>query len=120
MKKIIYVLEDDADIGELVNFLLMEQGYEVSVFSNIASFKRHTNNNVLPALLIIDVMLPDGNGLDICKDWKSAATTRHIPILVMSAYDDYEHDSRAQDANGFISKPFDIKSLLLAVQTQLH
>lgn len=120
MQKTIYVLEDNADIGELINFLLTEQGYDVSVFGNIASFKRYANRDTPPAMLIIDVMLPDGNGLDICKEWKSADSTRHIPILVMSAYEDYQHDNRASDADGFISKPFDIQSLLLAVQARLH
>lgn len=120
MKRTIYVLEDDADIGELINFLLTELGYEVSVFGSIAAFKRYTGHNVLPELLIIDVMLPDGNGLDVCKEWKSADATRHIPVLVMSAYEDYRHDNRAQDADDFIGKPFDIKSFLQTVQTQFH
>ncbi len=119
MEKKIYVLEDDADIGELIAFLLTEQGYEVFVFSTIASFRQHANHDSPPALLIIDVMLPDGNGLDICKEWKSADTTWHVPILVMSAYEDYRQDNRAQDANGFISKPFDIKSFLSDIQAQL-
>jgi len=119
MKKKIYVLEDDADIGELIAFLLTEQGYEVSVFSTIVSFRQYANHNPLPALLIIDVMLPDGNGLDVCKEWKTAATTQSIPILVMSAYEDYRHDNRAQGADGFISKPFDIKSFLVDVKAQL-
>jgi len=119
MKKKIYILEDDADIGELIAFILAEQGYEVSVFSNIASFRQQTNHDKSPALLIIDVMLPDGNGLDICNEWKAAAATRHIPILVMSAYEDYRQDKRARDADGFISKPFDIKSFLSDVQEQL-
>lgn len=119
MEKKIYILEDDADIGELIAFILTEQGYEVSVFGNIASFRQHTDHDKPPALLIIDVMLPDGNGLDICKEWKAADATRHIPILVMSAYEDYRQDSRAQDADGFISKPFDIKSILSDVKAQL-
>ncbi|MBK1441572.1 response regulator [Parapedobacter sp. ISTM3] len=118
MKKAVHVLEDDIDIGELIVFLLTEQGYDVAVFSNIASFKQHAGQQS-PDLLIIDVMLPDGNGLDICEAWKTDEATSQIPILLMSAYDDYQHDHRAEKANGFISKPFDIKTFLGEVKLRL-
>ncbi|SFB85209.1 Response regulator receiver domain-containing protein [Parapedobacter composti] len=118
MKKAIHVLEDDADISELIAFLLAESGYEASIFNNIASFKQHGGKSV-PALLIIDIMLPDGNGLDICNAWKTDPATKHIPILLMSAYDDYRHDVRASKANGFISKPFDIEVFMDEVGRQL-
>ncbi|GGC34449.1 hypothetical protein GCM10011386_28180 [Parapedobacter defluvii] len=118
MKKIIHVLEDDADIGELINFLLTEHGYQVSIFSNIASFRQHSNRES-PDLLIIDVMLPDGNGLDICHEWKTNFGTHHIPVLIMSAYEDNRHDKRACNADGFISKPFDIQSFLSDVQARI-
>lgn len=119
MKKTIHVLEDDADIGELIAFLLTEHGYDVSVFTNIASFRRHSKQ-ASPALLIIDVMLPDGNGLDVCQEWKTTSATRHIPVLIMSAYEDNRHDDRACHADGFISKPFDIQSFLSDVQAQVE
>ncbi len=111
MKKAIYVIEDDADIGELIAFLLAEQGFEVTVFSSISSF-RYGNGRPLPALLMVDVMLPDGNGLDICQQWKTNHETKHIPVLLMSAYEDNRSDGRACRADGFISKPFDITELL--------
>lgn len=115
MKKAIYVLEDDADIGELIAFLLTEQGYEVSLFSNIASFRKQTDQP-LPALVVIDVMLPDGSGLDVCQAWKGHPDTSHVPILLMSAYEDYKRDKNACLAEGFISKPFDIKMLIAEVE----
>lgn len=118
MKKAIHVIEDDADIGELIAFLLTEQGYEVCVFSDLASF-RLGNNSDMPALLIVDIMLPDGDGLEICEEWKSNPATHHIPILLMSAYEDYKHDERAKSADGFISKPFDIIMFLASVQSML-
>ncbi|SEL28716.1 response regulator transcription factor [Parapedobacter koreensis] len=117
MKKAVHVLEDDIDIGELIVFLLTEQGYDVVVFSNIASFRQHGGQ--LPDLLVIDVMLPDGNGLDICREWKADEATRYIPVLLMSAYEDYKHDAKASKADGFISKPFDIKTFLNEVARQL-
>lgn len=120
MKKAIHVIEDDADIGELIAFLLKEQGYEVLVFGNVASFKQSVVDKQLPALLIIDVMLPDGNGLDVCQEWKADPATHHIPILLMSAYEENKNHEKACHANGFISKPFDIKKLLSEVQKHLN
>ncbi|MGK6351476.1 response regulator transcription factor [Parapedobacter sp. DT-150] len=115
MKKAIYVLEDDADIGELVAFLLTEHGYEVSLFSNIASFRNQTDQPS-PALVVIDVMLPDGSGLDVCQAWKDHPATSHIPVLLMSAYEDYKRHKNACLAEGFVSKPFDIKLLISEVE----
>jgi len=117
MKKRVYVIEDDPDIGELISFLLAERGYEVAVFGNIASFRKQ--EEARPSLLIIDVMLPDGNGLDICKAWKTNPDTQDIPVLVMSAYEDSRSDERARYAEGFISKPFDIQSFLKDVTDRL-
>lgn len=111
-------MEDDPGIGELIALLLTEQGYETRVFTTIASFNRQVGGP-LPALLILDVMLPDGNGLDVCQAWKADPATQHVPILVMSAYDEYRHDPRADKADGFIGKPFDISSFLADVQRQI-
>jgi Response regulators consisting of a CheY-like receiver domain and a winged-helix DNA-binding domain len=117
MNKTIYVLEDDLDIGELVSFLLNEQGYGTTVFGSIASFQQVATQP--PALLIIDIMLPDGNGLDVCAAWKSDPATQAVPILLMSAYEDYRRDERALKADDFISKPFDIKDFLARVRMHL-
>lgn len=119
MKKSIHVIEDDVDIGELIAFLLTEQGYDVLVFSKVSVFRNHMLNHPLPALIIVDVMLPDGNGLDICQEWKADRSTRHIPILLMSAYEDFKNDAKACHASGFISKPFDIGKFLNEVQKHI-
>lgn len=118
MKRDVYVLEDDPGIGELIALLLTEQGYGVRLFSTIASLNRQISDS-LPALLIIDVMLPDGNGLDVCQALKTDSRTQAVPILVMSAYEEYRHDTRADMADGFISKPFDITLFLADVQRQI-
>lgn len=118
MGKAIHVLEDDVDIGELIAFLLREQGFEVSVFNSIASFNQRDKKGV-PILLIVDIMLPDGNGLTVCEAWKADKTTRNIPLVLMSAYSGHQYDARACAADGFISKPFDIDEFLAEVKRQV-
>jgi len=115
MRKSVHILEDDEDISELITLLLSEQGYEVSAFRDVASFRKQADGT-LPSLLIVDIMLPDGNGLDVCREWKTGETTRRTPILLMSAFEDYRNDSQATLADGFISKPFDIGDFLAEVR----
>lgn len=106
-KTIIYVLEDDADIGELMEIILDE--YEIHVFPNISKFNQAVLVK-LPSLFLLDIMLPDGSGLDVCKSLKSGADTQNIPIILLSAsYSTGTAEHAGADA--FVSKPFDIYEL---------
>lgn len=118
MGKTIHVLEDDVDIGELIAFLLKEQGFEVSVFNSVASFNQR-DKQCVPMLVIVDIMLPDGNGLTVCEAWKADKATQTIPLVLMSAYSGHRYDARTCMADGFISKPFDIDEFLAEVKRQL-
>jgi DNA-binding response OmpR family regulator len=112
--KLIYVLEDDPDILQLVKLLLSRRGYEVKAFSTAHDF----NDRImveLPALCILDVNLPDGNGLDICPRLNSAHKTRGIPVLIMSAKTFPQEKYDNSGASEFISKPFSVDVFLTAV-----
>ncbi|QPH40693.1 response regulator transcription factor [Pedobacter endophyticus] len=118
MGKRVCVLEDDQGIREIIEFLLSEENYEVAGFSNIADFMVNARN-VIPDLFLLDVMLPDGSGMDVCDLLKSSARTENVPVLMMSAHaalSDVKNGCKAQD---FISKPFDIYDLLKRVDRQL-
>jgi two-component system phosphate regulon response regulator PhoB len=66
MGKLIYVVEDDDDIRFIVEYILIESGYRVDSFSNVKDFYTSLEDTV-PDLLVLDVMLPDGNGIEICR-----------------------------------------------------
>jgi DNA-binding response OmpR family regulator len=107
MKKRIHVLEDDKDIAFIIEFLLKDEGYEIQVSSTFKELKSKLTDSI-PDLFILDVMLPDGNGLDICKDLKTDAFTKHIPVILMSANVQNEALSEASSPDDYINKPFDL------------
>jgi DNA-binding response OmpR family regulator len=109
MKKEITILEDNTDLRELYTIILNEEGYHVREFENIATFKE---NDIVPELFILDVMLPDGNGMDVCEVLKSNPRYAHVPVIMMSAHMDKGRAMAQCQAEDFIGKPFDIGFLI--------
>ena len=106
-KKVVYLLEDDPDISELIDYILAEAGYMVVQCSTIRQFNEAVAKT-LPDIFILDILLPDGNGLDLCKRLRTDQITSTIPVLMMSANKN-KHDIEAFGCKAdFISKPFDI------------
>lgn len=116
MGKEIYVLEDDKDIGFILNHVLFDQGYRVSVYETVSAFKEALHDG-LPDMLLMDVRLPDGNGMDLCAELKATAEFS-LPILMMSA-DWHMHDRSLCPANDFIAKPFDLDQVLIKIGSYL-
>lgn len=118
MIKRIHVLEDDEDIRYIIGVLLKDEGYELQLSSSFAELKSKLKDSV-PDLFILDVMLPDGDGGNICADLKSDPFTKHIPVIVMSANDQNKQKSIDAGANDYISKPFDIDYIVKRINEQL-
>lgn len=107
MSKCIHLVEDDEDIRFIIEYLLIDEGYEVDTYANATAF--YNGFHVTGAdLIILDVMLPDGNGIDICRKLKTDEKTAHIPIVIMSAHAAEKSILEEACANAFISKPFDL------------
>lgn len=113
--KEIFIVEDDEGIRELLEFLLMSKDYKVKTFPTVNSFNSYLTQNT-PDLFLLDIMLPDGNGLDLCKELKQIEATRAVPVVLMSAHADI---SRMEGADDFIAKPFDVDELLERIERQL-
>ncbi len=115
----IFVIDDDKDLLKVVKSLLQRRGFNVSTF-----FDWNIANNAIklsePQLILLDVFLPGIDGLDICQRLKSSHFTRHIPILLFSAYPKIAetaiHDYGADD---FIAKPFEVGDLIRKVHSVL-
>lgn len=107
MEKCIYIVEDNANIREIIEFLLVEEHYKVKAYPNVAAFWQEMSTQT-PDLIVLDIMLPDGNGLDICAKLKGDVKTHDIPVMMMSA-NNYLHNVKANcAAEDFINKPFDL------------
>ena len=110
MNKLIGILEDDEGIRDILQFLLLEEGYEVECYTTVNNFLTKKDSN--PDLFILDVMLPDGNGLEVCKMLKSSPQTAAIPVIMMSAHADMQQMNSGFRAEEFVKKPFDIFAML--------
>lgn len=117
MKKIL-IVEDDAEIAMLEKDYLNMNGYEVDILSDsIGVVEQVLSNNY--ALVILDVMLPSGSGLDICRELTEKTD---IPVLMVTAKGDSTDIIRGLGlgADDYITKPFDPSELVARVNTNIN
>jgi DNA-binding NtrC family response regulator len=107
MNRRVQVVEDDEDIRYVVAYLLEDANYTVETFENASAFYGRTKKENVD-LIILDVRLPDGNGIDISKAIKNDANTSKIPVIIMSAHAQGDVALNQGKANAFIQKPFDL------------
>lgn len=110
MKHTIYIVEDNADIGYALEYFLIEEGFTVKIFPSLSAF-HVAYKNELPDLFLLDVMLPDGDGLELCREIKNNNRSENIPVLMMSAHSPAEVLTKESCADGFILKPFDLMEI---------
>jgi DNA-binding response OmpR family regulator len=119
MEKLIQIVEDNADISCIVQFILEDAGYHVEMFKNANAFvNRPRKENV--DLFILDVMLPDGNGIELSKSLKSDAFTYQIPVIIMSAHSTGDIALQEGKADQFIKKPFELESFVSKVNDVIN
>lgn len=118
MKKIL-IVEDDAFLCDGLYEILQKEGYSVTVASNVTQANAHLKNTVFD-LLIFDVMLPDGNGFDLCVSVRKK--DNKVPILFLTACDDEVQIVRGLDsgADDYVTKPFKLLELLSRVRALLR
>ena len=118
MQKKILVVDDDESILDAVSLLLSDYGYEVlSIFKGEEIYEKIKEFH--PDLILLDVLMSGKDGREICKNLKSIADTRRIPIMMMSAHPNAKQGANECGADGFISKPFEIESLLSLISRYL-
>lgn len=117
----IYLLEDDDSIRKLVIYALGSQGYEAQGFSHPSEFWK-AMEGPRPALVLLDIMLPEEDGLSILQKLRASAATKKLPVIMLTAKNtEYDRvvglDSGADD---FISKPFGMMELVARVRAVLR
>lgn len=116
MEKIIQIVEDDEDIRYILEYVLADSGYVLEMFDGIEAFGSRKNK---ADLIILDVRLPDGSGIELSRSLKSSASTANIPIIVMSAHANGKLAIIEGKADHFIEKPFDLDQFVLKIKTIL-
>ena len=121
MSKRIIVVDDDKEIREIVTFVLNRQGFEVAVASNGQQLQQLLAQ-LIPDLIILDVMMPGENGYHIFSSLRSNPYTQHIPIVIMTAHveDIYERISEDLGAAEHMTKPFHPFDLVERVKALLQ
>ncbi|MGQ9908581.1 MAG: GGDEF domain-containing response regulator [Candidatus Flexifilum sp.] len=116
----ILVVEDDSDISDLLQFYFTGYGYEVHVAARGGDALTATRKQ-LPNIIVLDIMLPDMNGYEVCRQLRTTTRTSHIPIIFLTQKD--ERSDRIQGlelgADDYVVKPFDIEELRLRVQNSI-
>ena len=120
MKTRILVVDDEKDLVNLLRYNLEKEGFEVDCAYNGSSVQGKVQAT-LPDLIILDLMLPDRSGYDICRDLKAQSATRAIPIIMLTA-----RSSEYNRVTGFecgvedyVIKPFSPRELMLRVKAIL-
>ncbi len=118
MKKSIYILEDNAGTRNILETLLTEEDYQVVTYKYAAQFWQQLQYKT-PDMIVLDIHLPDGNGIEICNTLKSSIATHNIPVIMMSGNNYLHHVKDKKWAEEYINKPFDMNDLILRIEKYL-
>jgi DNA-binding response OmpR family regulator len=114
----ILLVEDNMHIQEVNKFLLERSGYRVNLAMNLTQ-ARQSIREELPDLIVLDIMLPDGNGLDFLHELRE---TSNVPVMMLTAMDTPESIIRGLEAGGddYLTKPYDLKMFITRLETLMR
>lgn len=120
-KRRLLIVEDDADTNNLLRMYFLEAGYDVTVEVR-GPEALATARQMMPDLILLDINLPEMNGLEVCAALRNAPRTAHVPIIFIS-----ERSSQGDRIAGlsagavdYVSKPFDLEELRLRAQAAIN
>lgn len=116
-KQRILIVEDERQLTEVLSYNLQREGYEVSVAHDGQEGLRKAQS-MLPDLILLDLMLPVMNGLDVCRELRVGERTKEIPIIILTAKAE-ETDQVvgfSMGADDYVTKPFSVKVLLQRIK----
>lgn len=118
---LIYIVEDDESIREIETIALKNSNYIVSAFENAKEFYKKLDE-LVPNLILLDVMLPDESGYDIVRKLRKRPATQDIPIIMVTAKTTEMDMIKGLDggADDYIKKPFSIMELITRVKALLR
>jgi len=121
MGKKILIVDDDENIVRILAINLRLDGHEVfSAFDGASAVMQAHRHQ--PDLILLDIMMPAGNGFSVVERLRSSSRTFHIPIVFISALPKEDLDQKAAEAgvSHYFSKPFDMNALLYYINSGLY
>ena len=117
----IYVVEDDRNISEIESFSLKNSGYDVAVYENAKDFYDALKDRI-PSLILLDIMLPDEDGLSIVEKLRKDSPTKKTPIILVTAKTTEMDKVKGLDigADDYLTKPFGVMELISRVKALLR
>ena len=118
---VIYIVEDDKNISEIESYALKNSGYTVDSFENAKTFWNRVQDRK-PDLVLLDVMLPDSDGIEVLKKMRRNPDTRRVPVIMVTAKSSEIDKVKVLDngADDYITKPFGIMELISRVKAILR
>lgn len=117
-KKKVLVVDDEADILEFLKVILEDEGYTV-VTTDKDDYLEKLQDDTLPDLILLDLLLSGKDGREIVKYLKSNEKTHHIPVIMFSAHPSAREITKQAGADDFVAKPFEIDLFLKKVAQYL-
>lgn len=117
----ILVVDDEEDLLELVNYNLSKEGYRVACVST-GEAAINEARNTLPDVVVLDLLLPHVDGLNVCKTLKGDPRTQHIPVIMLTAKSEEADVVTGLElgADDYITKPFGVAELIARVRAVLR
>ncbi len=114
------IVEDDFDISNMLRIYFSGQEYDVDIAPRGSDALAKTRQQ-LPHLIVLDIMLPDIDGYEVCRRLRTQPRTRHIPVIFLTQKDERSDKLQGLElgADDYITKPFDIEELKLRVQNAI-
>jgi len=118
---LIAILDDEPDIRELIALNLKKSGFAVKEFAEAKSFFRYLDT-ALPDALVLDLMLPDLDGLEICKQLRAKTRTARLPVIMLTARAEETDKIIGLElgADDYLTKPFSPKELIARIKALLR
>ena len=122
MSEQILIVEDEADLAQTISFNLEQEGFRTSVVGTGGGALEHARSAQLPDLVVLDLMLPDIPGTEVCRQLRQDPQTRRVPVLMLTAKTDPIDRVVGFEvgADDYVTKPFSVRELVLRIRAILR
>ncbi len=118
---LVMIIEDEEPLAMLLSYNLEKEGYEVATVANGLNAVSEVER-LMPSVILLDWMLPEVSGIEICKMIRSKADIKNIPIIMLTAKGQEEDKIRGlgAGADDYVTKPFSVPELMARVKTNMR